>query len=122
MPGSEIVITEPVLITTANLKVAYIFKVNEFNQHTSVMETSSSIIYTIQLKKIWTYFYYIFQGNYKFKYNCKKMMVVSVSLNKTEIKMSDLKIALPLSQLENQLKISDYFIWAKSISDPEEEH
>ena len=37
------------------------------------------------------------------------MVVMSVSLNKTEIKIQDLKSALPLSQAEGQLKISDYF-------------
>ena len=50
-----------------------------------------------------------FSGVFQFRYNSKVMMVVSVSLNKTEIKIQDLKNALPLSQTEGQLKISDYF-------------
>ena len=48
-------------------------------------------------------------GRFEFKYNSKIMIVMSVSLNRTEIKIQDLKTALPLSQAEGQLKISDYF-------------
>lgn len=60
------------------------------------------------LSEIWTKYGKLI-GLFQSRYNSKVMMVVSVSLNKTEIKIQDLKSALPLSQAEGQLKISDYF-------------
>jgi len=91
VPTKEFKFSEPVLTSTSNLKIAYVFKVNEFRE-SRLMEVSDKQ-----------------NGLFQSRYNSKVMMVVSVSLNKTEIKIQDLKSALPLSQAEGQLKISDYF-------------
>merc|ERR1712071_129011 len=91
VPSKEFKVSEPILTTTKSLKVAYILKINEFKESRLMESTDKS------------------NGRFEFKYNSKIMIVMSVSLNGTEIKIQDLKTALPLSQAEGQLKISDYF-------------
>ncbi|XP_046442901.1 uncharacterized protein LOC124193227 [Daphnia pulex] len=81
---------EPTSTSTPNLKLAFIVKDNDLKQPI-FMEPKT--------------------GLYESLSNCEKMLIMSVSLNKPEIKLKDLHTALSQqNQEERQIKISSYFV------------
>nr|CAH0112904.1 unnamed protein product [Daphnia galeata] len=86
---------KPTSATTTNLKLAFVVKDNALKK-TIFMEPTST-----KTGKI---------GLFGSLSNLEKLMIMSVSLNKPDVKLQDLHMALSQNREERQIKISSYFV------------